>query len=317
MLGACRPNATVAVHQEQVPVRVDTDWYPEAEHGGFYEALGLGYYRDAGLDVTITPGGPNTHPIVELAVGHAQFAIAASDDVIEQAAQGLPFLIVGAFMERYPEAILVHDSSPIHSFPDLNGRSIIGVPGTGWISYVEQKYGIKIFVSPIDFELARFIGDDGAIQQVYLTNEPYFVKKAGIKARTMKISETGYDPYRVIITTVGFASAHPDVVRAFVAASTKGWAQFIGGDPSAARSLILARNPQIKPDFFDDTLRVLKENHLVDGEASRGERVGALSLGRLQEQIDTLARIKFIKATFPVSRIATLEFLPQELKGAN
>ena len=35
------------------------NWFPEAEHGGYYAALVRGYYRDAGLDVKILPGGPN------------------------------------------------------------------------------------------------------------------------------------------------------------------------------------------------------------------------------------------------------------------
>jgi len=285
------------------------DWYPEAEQGGFFQAAAKGFYKEVGLDATIVPGGPNTHPYVDLAVGHAQFAIATSDDVIEQSQQGIPFYIVGVFMERYPEGIMVHDGSPVHSFRDLDGRTIIAVPGTGWISYVEQKYGITFSVIPEQFELARFMGNPDAIQQVYLTNEPYYVKKNGVLARILKISDTGYDPYRVIITTKAYAKAHPDAVRAFVAASNRGWSDMIAGDPTPARAMVLALNPQITGDYFDAVIDILRDDHLVDGRTDQGERVGKLSLERLQEEIDLLARVKFIKSSFPVSQVATSDFL--------
>ncbi len=314
LASGCGPKSPAASREKSIPVTLETDWYPEAEHGGFYQALDRGFYRDVGLDVTIAPGGPNTHPIVELAVGHAQFAIAASDDVIEQAEQGLPFLIVGAFMERYPEAVLVHEESPVHSFKDLDGRTIIGVPGTGWISHVQQKYGIRINVVPVAFELTRFMGNKDTIQQVYLTNEPYFVKKNGVKARTLYISETGYDPYRVIITTHAFAKAHPDVVRDFVAASNKGWNDFIFGDASPGRKQVMDRNHEVAAEYFNASLDIMRKEHLIDGLADRHEHIGALSLARLQDEIDLLARIKFIRAAFPVERVATDAFLPPELR---
>ena len=292
-------------------VRLDTDWYPEPEQGGFYQAQVRGFYKAAGLDLTIMPGGPNTHPIVDLTSGHAQFALAGSDDVIEQCEQGLPLLIVGAFMERYPEAVLVHNESPVHSLRDLDGKTVIAVPGAGWIALVEQTYGIKINVIPVEFELARFMGDRNAIQQVYLTDEPYYVKRNGVVARTLMIADAGYDPYRVIITTKHFAKEHPEVVRAFVAASVRGWKDFIEGDASACRATISGLNPHSTGEFFDATVATLRSNHIVDGKKELGEKIGGFSMTRLQHEIDLLAKIKFIRASFPAEKVATSEFLPQ------
>jgi len=39
------------------PVKFLTDWMPQPEHGGFYQALAKGYYRDVGLDVKLFPAG--------------------------------------------------------------------------------------------------------------------------------------------------------------------------------------------------------------------------------------------------------------------
>src|SRR3954471_9302153 len=39
-------------------VSLQSDWFPQGEHGGFYQALAKGFYRESGLDVDILPGGP-------------------------------------------------------------------------------------------------------------------------------------------------------------------------------------------------------------------------------------------------------------------
>ena len=57
------------------PVVLQTDWYAQAEHGGFYQAFAEGYYEDFGLDVTILPGGPNAMAAQKTATGKVEFAI--------------------------------------------------------------------------------------------------------------------------------------------------------------------------------------------------------------------------------------------------
>src|SRR6201996_7720448 len=64
-------------------VKFETDWYPQPEHGGFYEAQLKGYYRQEGLDVTIVPGGPYVIAEQQVSLGAAQFAMGSSDRVLD------------------------------------------------------------------------------------------------------------------------------------------------------------------------------------------------------------------------------------------
>ena len=64
-----------------------SDWFPQAEHGGFYQALVKGYYREAGLDVEILPGGPGAAIKLSVAKGTADFGMYRSDDVIVAASR--------------------------------------------------------------------------------------------------------------------------------------------------------------------------------------------------------------------------------------
>src|SRR5476651_750099 len=91
----------------RTPVSIQADWYAEAEEGGNYQALARGFYRDAGLDVTILNGGPGGFPFQKVVSGGAQFALGRSDDVILAVSRGLPILIVCAYMEKDPMAVIV------------------------------------------------------------------------------------------------------------------------------------------------------------------------------------------------------------------
>jgi NitT/TauT family transport system substrate-binding protein len=275
--------------------------------------LARGFYRDAGLDVRIVPGGPGTYPVQDLALGKVQFALAASDEVIMDVAQSMPLAIVGSFLQHYPEALLVHAESPVRSFADLGGTTVIAVPGTGWVTHVQKKYGIRFNQVPMTFEISRFLADRTVIQQCYITNEPYYVKKTGVKARTLLISDSGYDPYRVIIVNRSFLRARPDVVRAFVAASLRGWQDFAYGDPAPAIAAILRLNAQTTREFVEQSAAILRTGAFIKGDPAQGERVGAMKAGRLAGQIAMMADLRLIGARYPVDRLASFDFDPAGL----
>jgi NitT/TauT family transport system substrate-binding protein len=155
------------------------------------------------------------------------------------------------------------------------------------------------------------MGDPTVIQQVYLTNEPYYIRRHGIKVRAIELADDDYNPYRVIVTTKAYAHAHPETVRKFVAASMRGWDDFIFHDAGPGRDLILALNTETTREFVDASIATLRSEHIIDGSPGRGEAIGALSLDRLQRQINRLAEIGYIKAPFPAGDVATTEFLPR------
>ena len=179
--GCSKPAGPVSAEAAPTKVRFKTDWYPQAEHGGFYQAVAKGFYRDAGIDVDIVPGGPGSVLVLPDRAGRAQadIAMGSSDDLVMWASKGLPFVGVGVYMERDPQAILVHDASPVRTFSDLNHRAVMAVPGSNWIDYIKAHYDIDFNLIPSNFGIAEFMADKNFIQQCFVTNEPYFVKKNG------------------------------------------------------------------------------------------------------------------------------------------
>jgi NitT/TauT family transport system substrate-binding protein len=295
-------------------VRFKDDWFPQAEHGGFYQALAKGYYRDAGIDVEIVPGGPGVPVDQILLSGQVDLAMGRSDDMIVWDTKGLPFVIVGVYMERDPQAILVHDDSPVRSFADLNNRTVMAVQGSTWIDFIKAHYHIDFRLIPSNFGIAQFMADKDFIQQCFVTDEPYYVLKNGGHPRTLLISDSGFSPYRVIYTTQRYAREHPAEVRAFLAASLRGWDDYMNGDPSPGQALILKSNTSMTQEFMDYSTRAMREDHIVFGKPEEGERLGLMTRRRLQEQVDDLVRLKLIPGPIPIDEFARFDLMPPNLR---
>ncbi len=290
-------------------VSLQSDWFPQAEHGGFYQAVAKGFYAEAGLDVNILPGGPGAGIKLKLAKGDVDFAMMKSDDVIVAAARGLPFVMVAATMQRDPQAVMVHDASPVRTWQDLDGRTVIASLSMTWIPYVKRKYGIDFALKPTTYGLGEFLADPAAIQQCIVTSEPFFAQQQGKRVRTLLLADSGYDCYHTIATRQEFVRSQPEVIRAFVRASVRGWRDYLEGDPAPANQLIRRRNPDMTVELMTFSRRELMARSLVAGEKGKGEDIGRLSLARLEAEMQTLVALKILDAPIPVASVATTTFL--------
>src|ERR1035438_6730085 len=122
------------------PVRLQLDWYPQPEHGGFYTAQLLGYYKAEGLDVTLLPLSQYESAATMVTSGKADIGLASSDQILEWDSNGLPVMAIWATMQHDPQAIMVHKDSPIHDFKDLDGHAIAAQTGAVWLKYVTARY---------------------------------------------------------------------------------------------------------------------------------------------------------------------------------
>jgi len=288
-------------------VTLVTDWYPQPEHGGYYNALVRGYYREAGLDVTILPGGPNAVAGQRVATGAIEFGLSTSDDISVQIEQGLPLIAVGPTMQHDPIGIMVRPETGIEDFSQLEGKTIAVASTSAWFLYLNKKFGWKnVRVAPLTFSVANFLTDPNYIQQVFITSEPFFVKKAGGKYRVLLTRTTGFDPYRVFFTNKNLVEKDPALVQAFVTASLRGWKDYMV-DPSAAHEAIQKENPEMNADKMAFSWNALKEGKYIDGETP-GE-FGKFDPARLQRQYDILKGIGLLTKDIGAEAAYTTQFL--------
>jgi NitT/TauT family transport system substrate-binding protein len=295
-----------------VKVRFQTDWFPQPEHGGYYQALAKGYYAAEGLDVEILPGGPNAQVMSSVAVGRADLGMTNGDDVIVAVARGIPIKMVAAEMQRDAQGILFHAEHPIRSLQDLQGKTIMAGAGSAWIEVVRQKLGVKFNLIPLVGDLARFVNNPEFVQQCFVTNEPYFVGQRGVPVGALLIANDTYEPYRVMFAGQTFLTQHPEVVAKFVRASLRGWVDYLTGDPAPANGLLAAKRSDLTPEFMAYSIKAMNDYQLVLGNAAKGERVGLLTAARLTKQIALLQEIGVLDKPVAVDEVATFEFIPAQ-----
>jgi len=291
-------------------VVLQTDWFPQAEHGGYYQALARGFYREAGLDVDLWPGGPGAGIKLKVARGDADFGLLRSDDLILSVARDMPLVMVAATMQHDPQALMVHAASPVRTFADLDGRAVIGNVGMAFYPYLEKKYGIQLIRRQNTYGLGEFFANPDTIQQCLVTNEPFFAEKNGHKVRTLPLVEAGYDCYQAVFTRREVIRQSPDMVRRFVHASIRGWRDYLEQDPAPADDLILQRNPEMTRELLAFSRRELIRGAYVQGDPAKGEGIGRLSPARLAGQVETLLQLKILERRIDVADAATTEFLP-------
>jgi NitT/TauT family transport system substrate-binding protein len=275
-----------------VKVRFQTDWFPQPEHGGYYQALAKGYYQEEGLDVEILPGGPNAQVMSSVALGRADIGMTNGDDTIVAIARGVPIKIVAAEMQRDAQGILYHTENPIRELKDLNGKTVMAGAGSVWIQLVQKKYGIQFNLLPLVGDLARFMNDKTFVQQCFVTSEPYFARQRGADVGARLIAHPGYEPYRVIFAGDLYIAKHREVVRRFVRASLRGWKEYMTGDPAPANGLLQKLRPDLTPEFMAYSIKALTEYQLVLG--------------------DLLQELGVLDKPVTLADVVNFEFLPEE-----
>jgi NitT/TauT family transport system substrate-binding protein len=293
-----------------IPVSLQTDWYPQPEHGGFYDAVAKGYYRDEGLDVKILPGGAYTSTAALISSGKIQFAMDSSDHVMEAIANSSePIIAIGATMQHDPQGVMVHEESPVRTWADLNGKSVAVKTGSTWWSFVVHKFHLdKVTERPLTYSVANFVRDPNYMQQCFVTSEPYFANGAGAKTRVLLTSDAGYQPYRVFITSTDFLRDHPEVVAKFTRASIRGWKDYMQ-DPAVANRLIEKLNPAMSRDWAAYSYKKLKEGNFITGEDASGAQIGQLDPARWQTLYEQLKELHVLNKDIDPKTAYTTQFL--------
>lgn len=300
------PEATAA----PVHVRLQLDWYPQIESGGYYQAQARGFYAQQGLVVEIVPGGPGV-PIKEnVAEGRAEIGATDGNGVIVSVARGLPLTIVGAEMQRNPQALMFHRTHPLRTFRDLDGRTLIASGSMAWVEFLQRSQRVRFDLMPNTASLAGFVADESLVRQCFVTQEPYHAELLGAQVDTLMLADAGYDPYRVIYTSRAFAEKHPDVLRRFLVATIAGYDDLIDGDPAPAFAAIAAANPAMQPALMQHSLERMRALRLVQGREAEGERIGRIIRERIGKQIEQLQQLDLLARPLEIDEVARFDLLP-------
>jgi NitT/TauT family transport system substrate-binding protein len=295
-------------------VNFGTDWKAEAEHGGFYQAIATGIYQRHGLDVKLRPGGPQVNHAQLLAAGVLDFNIASNSFVpLNFVRENIPMVAVAAIFQKDPSVLIAHPGQGNDSLDQLKGKPImIGSDTriTAW-QFLKQKFGYTDDqVRPYTFSVAPFLTDKNAIQQGYLTSEPFVIEKEGVRPVVMLLADAGYTSYGALIeTSEKLARDKPDLVQRFIDASIEGWYSYLDGDPAPGNALIKRDNPEMTDALIAYGIRKMKEKGVVEGGDAKTNGIGAMSDARWQDFFQTMVKAGLYPAEMDFRKAFSLQFV--------
>ena len=306
---------TDARAQPSDKVTFATNWVAEAEHGGWYQAVADGTFKQYGLDVTILPGGPNLNHRLLLPAGKIQFYLSANllqaFDAVEQK---VPTIAVAAIFQKDPQVLLAHPDQGIEKFEDLKKLTLL-VSKEGVASYfqwMKREFGFREEqVKPYTFNPQPFLADKRVAMQGYVTSEPFAVEREGrFKPKIFLLADHGFNTYSTLIETRrDLVDKNPDLVRRFVEASIIGWYNYIYGDNAAANALIKKHNPEMTDDLITYSIAKMKEFGIVDSDDSLQLGIGAMTEARVASFFDKMVRAGVVKTSVDFRSAYTLQFV--------
>ncbi|MBD2530747.1 ABC transporter substrate-binding protein [Nostoc flagelliforme FACHB-838] len=315
VIAACSNSKQLSTSNSQLDkVTFGTSWVAQAEHGGFYQAIATGIYKDYGLDVTIKMGGPQAASGTQLLMGGAvDFFMGYGIDAVNAIAQGIPKITVAAIFQKDPWCLITHPNPAIKTLADLKGKPIY-VSAAASITYwplLEAKYGFTNDQKrPYNFNPAPFLIDKNSAQQGYITSEPFAIEKqGGFQPVVFLLADYGYQPYATTIETKKeLVEKNPELVQRFVDASIKGWYSYLE-NPQPGNQLIKKDNPEMTDEQLVYSIQKLKEYEIILSDIAEKQGIGAMSDAKWTSLFESMVNTKIAKSNVNYKEAYTLQFV--------
>jgi putative hydroxymethylpyrimidine transport system substrate-binding protein len=312
-LTACGEKSEDTTGGTAEPFSLTLDFYPNPDHAGIYMAEKLGYFEDAGLDVSIhTPSDPAA-PIKQVAAGQTDLAISYEPEVLLAHEQGLDTIAVGAIVDRPLTSLIWLKKSGIGGVAGLRGKTIAtaGIPYQD--AYLETILA-RAELSPADVDtvnvgyglLPALVGGKAqAMLGGFRNVEGVDLRLRGKNPVVTPVDQLGVPTYDELVLVANGAQLDDDshAVRLFLAALARGTAAAVES-PDATTKALLEANPDLDPKLtraeVDATLPLLSER-------------GTMDPAKWEAFIAWMQRNGVISARPPTSQVLSNEYLAGEI----
>jgi len=253
-------SASASASAELKPIRLQLQWFPQAQFAGYYAAKEKGYYAEEGFDVTILPGAVEIVPATVVAGGQAEFGISWVPRMLAPRESGADPVVIGQVFQRSPTLQVSFKDKNITKPEDLRGKKV-GAWGFGNESELYaglRKAGIDpanpddVTIVQQQFDMVAFAAGEIDAAQAMIYNEYAQVLEmknpaTGQLYQPDDLNVISWEEYGTsMLQDAIFASeawlaeaGNEDVAVKFLKASFKGWI-FCRDNPEACVEHVLA-----------------------------------------------------------------------------
>jgi NitT/TauT family transport system substrate-binding protein len=293
-----------AAPADLIKVNFGLGYTPGAWDMGEYAAQQLGYFKDAGLDVTITPTAGSAAGVQLLEAGSLDIGKVAMPNVMESDASGGTEVMVASWLQSSGAGIIAKPT--IKTLQDLQNTTVVGSAydyAYQLLPAFEAKAGITLKTNTVDASLipggiisgqADALTDSGwgGLPEVQVANVPY---------TWFPFSDYGADPIGPgYVTTQAYLDKNKDVVQKFVTAALKGW-QYVYDNPDAAAKLLVNVIPAMDEPTLLATAKVTPNYAHTD--ASKTLPLGEIAPDDVTRTSDLLQSVGLIKQAADPSKV--------------
>src|ERR1700761_6655302 len=229
------------------------NWYVYGEHAPFYYGKEKGLYSDEGIDLEIKEGRGSATVTQVVAANGVHFGYVDVPTMMRATVKGAPVIAVGVALQTTPMATIGLAEKGIRTPADIKGKTVITGPGDSltqiWPLFL-KKTGLK------ESDFTTLSGDSNMKLNSVINGQADLLL-GYVMDQSMKIKDvTGKDVYPIkwadygvnlvgsgIVANTAFVKATPDLVRRFMAATTKAM-ELASRDPKGAAQAILNANPK-------------------------------------------------------------------------
>lgn len=277
------------------PATLQLSWLDTVQFGGSYIADDRGYYERFGLDVTLTPGGPNAPVDPPVIAGQALMGISAADFAGRSAAEGAPFKIVGVAMQRNPFVIVSLADDPVREPGDLEGRRLgmasVNQPTLDAVAKFNDVDVSAIDVIPTQYDPAPLVNGEVDCLLAWLTDLPVAMTVQGIDNHTMLLADWGYVVHsQTYIVTEESLAERRDEVLGMLRGEILGWQEY-REDTDAAAELTVDRFPDAGLDLDTQKLQASEQLALMFSDDTDENGFLWFTDESVEQNIETLAEL--------------------------
>ena len=292
-LAALGAVALMGTAQAQTPIKFQLDWRFEGPAALFLLPTAKGYFKDAGLDVTVDSGNGSGAAVTRVASGSYDMGFADMAALMEfhannPDAPNKPVAVMVVY-NNTPASVMALKKSGIKTPADLNGKKL-GAP-----VFDAGRKAFPIFAKANNISNVAWTAMDPPLRETMLVRGDVdaitgftFTSLLNIEARGVKIDDVVAFQYpdhgvklygNAIIASPKMIAEHPEAIKAFLKAFTKGVKDVIA-DPAAAIEFVKARDGIINTTLETRRLQLAIDT-VINSPSARAEGFGVTSGPRL------------------------------------
>lgn len=313
---------SVSVANAADHVTLALDWIVNGTHSGYFVAQAKGFYRDAGLDVTISRGFGSGDTTKRVGTGASMFGVADASTVIAaQANENVPVRIIAVVYGKAPLGIIYLAESKIKAPADIMGKKIARTAsGSSVVMFPAFLQANNIDRSKIQ----ESIGDantllpmlmsrrvDGVLgQTVHVERYKKIAEGQKLTVKTMNYSDYGLDAYgNSLIAGADVIKNNPKIVSRFVEASMKGIAYALA-HPKEAVEIVKKAHPETDAVVLAD--EISEVTPVINTAEAQQKGLGFASEGRMKKTIDIVTAALKLKRHLTVAEAYDARFQPEK-----